>query len=174
MLLSPSASTAIFFFRSSASDLIFLLPGLISSSTSCSSIGQRAGARRDLGVGAQHRKVGLPAIERGERLGAVGVGHDLETQPRVVVLEHRGEPGGETGLQAVAVADGEDQRFGIPQPDAAAPCDGRDRQDQCQGGKQQHLPAVASDNLRARGFSAFGVGTSALMAHTRTRKDDFA
>ena len=47
--MSSSAKTAIFFFFSSASDLIFLLPGLISSTTSCSSIAS-ARARGGLGI----------------------------------------------------------------------------------------------------------------------------
>ncbi len=42
--------------------------------------GKRAGAGRHLDVGAQHRKIGLPAIELCERFGAIGIGHDLEVQ----------------------------------------------------------------------------------------------
>ena len=52
-------------------------------------------------------------------------------------------------LIAVGVADREGQRLGIPQPYPGAP-DRRNRQEQGQQGKQQHLPAVALDNLRAR------------------------
>jgi hypothetical protein len=52
-------------------------------------------------------------------------------------------------LQVIAahadlVAHEEDQRFGIPHSGAAAPSR-RDSEDQCQRGKQQHLPAVARD-----------------------------
>ena len=83
--------------------------------------GKGAGAGRDPCIGAQHREIGLPAIERRERPGTIGVGHDLEAQPRRVGLEYCGKLGGETGLKAVGVPDGEDQRFGIFQPDAAAP-----------------------------------------------------
>ena len=41
---------------------------------------ERTRARRYLGVGAQHRKVRLPAVELRERLRAIGVGHDLQPQ----------------------------------------------------------------------------------------------
>src|SRR5665647_2765077 len=54
----------------------------------------------------------------------------------------------ETLVFAVGGADGEHQRFGIPQPGAAAPRDRRNRQDQGQGDEQQHLAAVAPDDLR--------------------------
>ena len=105
----------------------------------------RAGAGRDLGVGAQYRKVGLLAVELRERLGVVAVGHDLEPQPRGIVLQHGGEPGGEARLEAVGLADGKDQRFRISQPGPAAP-DRRGGQDQGQNRKQQDLRAVALDD----------------------------
>jgi hypothetical protein len=124
--------------------------------------GKRACARRDLCIGAQHRKIGLPAIELRERLGAVGVGHDLETQPRRTVLEQRGKLGGKTGVKAVGVSDGEDQRFGIPHPGATAP-NRRDSEDQCQRSKQQHLSAVLL-TTRLRG-GRFGIGVGELSAH---------
>ena len=108
----------------------------------------RAGAGRYLGVGAQHRKIRLLAVELRKRLGVVGIGNDLEMQPRVGALEHGGELGGEPGLGAVGIADREDQCFGI-QPDPAAP-HRRDRQDHRQRGEKQHLPAVAFDNPRTR------------------------
>ena len=130
-LLSLSADTAIFFFFSSASDLIFLPPGLSSSTTSCSRI---ASARARGGTLASVRstaRLASLAIELRQRLGVVGVGHDLEPQPRGVVLQHGGELGGEPRLGAVGIADRKHQRLGIPQPDPAAP-DRRDGQDQCQ------------------------------------------
>ena len=114
--------------------------------------GKGTGAGRDPCIGAQHCEIGLPAIERRERPGTIGVGHDLEAQPRRVGLEYGGKLGGETGLKAVGVPDGEDQRFGILQPDAAAP-NRRNRQNQCQRGKQQHLSAIAPDDPRPRGWS---------------------
>ena len=43
--------------------------------------GKRAGAGRDLGIGAQHDKIGLPVIELRERFRAIGVGYDREAQP---------------------------------------------------------------------------------------------
>ena len=75
---------------------------------------QRAGAGRHPGIGTQHREIGLPAVELGQRLRVVGIGNDLEPQFRIVVLEHGGELGGEAGLEAVGIADSEHQRFGIP------------------------------------------------------------
>ena len=85
-------------------------------------------------------------------------------QPRVGVLEHGGELGGEPGLRAVGIADRENQRFGIlsqiREPHTVAI-----GQDHRQRGKKQHLPAVAFDELEhARGacrwrrwdFSAHG------------------
>ena len=63
-----------------------------------------------------------------------------------------GKPGGEPGLDAVGISDGEDKCLGIPQPDAAAP-HRRYRQDQCQCGKQQHLSAIARHQARTRGWS---------------------
>jgi len=93
--------------------------------------GERPGARRDLGVDAQHRKIGLPAIELRQRLGIVGIERDLQAQPRRSVLEHSGELGGDARLIAVGVADGERQRLGIAQPNATAR-DRRNRQDQGQ------------------------------------------
>ena len=137
------------FFRS-ASDLIFLLPGLISSSTSCSSI---ASARARGGTLVSVRSTARSACLRSNSASALALsrtGDDLETQPRIGVLEHGRELGGKTGFHAVAIADGEDQRLGIPQPDAATPY-GRDRQDHGQRDKQQHLPPVASHNPRTRG-----------------------
>jgi hypothetical protein len=77
----------------------------------------------------------------------------VEVQPRRGVLEHGGKPGGETGLSAVGISDRKGQRFGIAQPDAAAPhrCN---RQNQSQCGKQQHLSAIACNNARAGGPKA--------------------
>jgi hypothetical protein len=118
--LSPSAKTAIFFFFSSASDLIFAARADQQQHVMLQD-GKRADAGRDLRIGAQYRKIGLSAIELRERAGAVDVGHDLETEPRGAVLEHRGKLGGKTGVKAVGVSDGEDQRFGMPQPGATAP-----------------------------------------------------
>ena len=88
-----------------------------------------AGARRDLRVGAQNRKVGVPAVELRERLGVVAVRHDLELQPRGIVLQHGGKPGGEARFGAVGFADGKYQCFGIAQPGPAAPnrCGGQDQ-----------------------------------------------
>ncbi len=42
--------------------------------------GQRPRAGRYLCVGAQHGKIGLPAIELRQRFAAIGVGHDFEAQ----------------------------------------------------------------------------------------------
>jgi hypothetical protein len=82
MLLSFSARTAIFF--NSASDLIFLLPGLSSSATSCSRMAMaraRAG-RRNAPVRPEHREIGLLAVELRQCLGAVGCVDDLDAKPR--------------------------------------------------------------------------------------------
>ena len=49
----------------------------------------RAGAGRDLGVGAQYRKIGVLAVELRQRLCIVAAGHDLELQPRGIVLQQR-------------------------------------------------------------------------------------
>ena len=124
----------------------------------------RAGAGRDLGVGAQNRKVGFLAVELRQRLGIVAVGHDLEPQPRGIVLQHRRQPGGEARLGAVGLADGKHQRLGISQPGPAAPHRGGG-QDQGQDGKQHDLGAVAFDDprtaarhfrMRRWGFSTHG------------------
>jgi hypothetical protein len=58
----------------------------------------------------------------------------LRRSQRRTVLEHRGKLGGKTGVKAVGVSDGEDQRFGIPHPSATTP-NRRDGEDQCQHGK---------------------------------------
>jgi hypothetical protein len=110
--------------------------------------GERPGARRDLGVGAQHRKIGLPAIELRQRLGIVGIERDLQAQPRRTVLEHSGELGGDGRLIAVGVADGERQRLGIAQPNATA----RDRRNvriRVSSANSSTCRAVTCDNLRA-------------------------
>src|ERR1700676_180368 len=98
----------------------------------------RAGAGRDLGVGAQDRQIGFLAVELRERLGIVAIGYDLEPQPRSVVLQQRGKLGGETRLGAVGLADGKDQRFGISQPYSAPP-PRRSGQNQRQDGKDDDL-----------------------------------
>ena len=124
----------------------------------------RAGAGRDLGVGAQYREVGVLAVELLERLCIVAVGHDLEPQPRRIVLQHGREPGREARFGTIGFADGKDQRFGIAQPDPAGP-HRRRRQDQGQNRKQQNLRAVAFDDprtalrhsaMRRWGFSTHG------------------
>ena len=159
-LFSLSASTAIFFFFRSATVLIFLSPGLSSSNDVVIEDRDGAGAGRDLGVGAQDRKIGLPAVELRERLGVVAVGHDLEPQPRGIVLQQRGELGGEPRLGAVGLADGKDQRLGIAQPGPAAPHRGGG-QDQGQDRKQHDLRAVAFDHPRTA-CAAFRVAALGL------------
>ena len=125
---------------------------------------KRAGAGRDPGVGAQYRKVGLLAVELRQCLCIVAVGHDLEPQPRGIVLQHRRQPGGEARLGAVGLADGKHQRLRIAQPGPAAPHHGGG-QDQGQDGKQQDLGPVALDDprtatrhfrMRRWGFSTHG------------------
>lgn len=112
--------------------------------------GEGAGARRHLGVGAQHRQSGPPAIELGQRLGIIRIGHGLETQPRSTVLEGGGELAGKPRLRATCIADGEGQRFGMLQPGARAPnC--YDGKNQGQRGKQQHLSTIAPGGARTRG-----------------------
>ena len=108
----------------------------------------RAGAGRNLGVGAQDRKVGFLAVELCERLCIVAAGHDLQPQPRRIILQERCKPGGETRLGAVGLADGKDQRLGIAKPDPAAPHRGGG-QDQGEDRKQKDLRAVAFDDPRA-------------------------
>ena len=81
---------------------------------------QRAGARWNLGIGAQHCEIGLLAVELRERLGIVGIERDLQAQPRGGVLENRGELGGKHRLIALGVANSDGQRLGVSQPDAAA------------------------------------------------------
>jgi hypothetical protein len=123
---------------------------------------------RDLGVGAQDRKVGVLAVELRERLGVVAVRHDLEPQPRGIGLQYGGKPGGEARLGTVGFADGKDQRFGVSQPGPAAPdrCGG---QDQGQNGEQQICERLLlTTRERRRGNSGCGVEASALMAHTRS------
>ena len=126
--------------------------------------GERAGAGRNSGVGAQYRQVCLLAVELRERLRIVAVGRDLEPQPRGIILQHRRQPGGEARLGAVGLADGKHQRLRIAQPGPAAPYHGGG-QDQGQGGKQQDLGQVALDDARTAtrrfrmrrcGFSAHG------------------
>ena len=130
---------------------------------------ERAGARRDLRVGAQHGDIGVPAIECRERPGSVGVGHDLELQPRGIVLQHGSKSCGEARLRPVGIGNRKHKRLGIPQPDPAAP-DGRRGQDHREDGEQDDLRAVALDDARARrGISGSGARPSALMAHTRSR-----
>ena len=125
---------------------------------------ERAGARRNPGVGAQNRQVGLLAVELRQRLCIVAVGHDLEPQPRGIVLQHRRQPGREARLGAIGLADGKHQRLGIAQPGPAAPHHGGG-QDQGQDGKQQDLGPVALDDprtatrhfrMRRWGFSTHG------------------
>ena len=144
-LLSLSASTAIFFFFRSAMRLDLLAGGADQQHHVVLEDGDGAGARRDFRVGAQDGKVGLPAVELRERLGVVAVGHDLELQPRGIVLQDGGKPGGEARLEAVGLADRKDQRLGISQPGPAAP-HRRGGQDQGQDGKQHDLRAVAFDD----------------------------
>ena len=124
-----------------------------------------AGAGRDLGVGAQYRKIGVLAVELRERLGVVAVGHDLELQPRGIVLQHGGKLGGEARLGAVGLADRKDQCFGITQPGPAAPhrCGGQD-QGQDRQTARSALRLLSDDRRTARrhfrrrrwGFSAHG------------------
>ena len=126
--------------------------------------GERAGARRNPGVGAQNRQICLFAVELRERLCIVAVGHDLEPQPRGIILQHRRQPGGEARFGAIGLADGKHQRLGIAQPGPAAPHhDGG--QDQGQDGKQQDLGPIALDDprtatrhfrMRRWGFSTHG------------------
>ena len=68
--LSLSAMTAIFFFFSSASDLIFLPPGLISSNTSCSRI---ASARARGGILASVRSIARSASLRSNCASALAL-----------------------------------------------------------------------------------------------------
>ncbi len=126
--------------------------------------GERAGAGRNSGVGAQYRQVRFLAVELRERLCIVAVGHDLESQPGGIVLQDRRQPGGKARLWAVGLADGKHQRFGIAQPGPAAPYHGGG-QDQGQHGKQQNLGPVALGDARTArrhfrtrrcGFSAHG------------------
>jgi hypothetical protein len=110
---------------------------------------ERAGARWNLGVGTQHGKIGLPAVEPCQCFCVVGVGQDFQTQPRKIILQYGVEPGGEAGLGPVGITDGEGQRFGVAQPYAATP-DGCDRQNQGQHRKQKHLSAIAADKTLER------------------------
>src|SRR5258705_9775445 len=67
------------------------------------------------------------------------------------VVENAVKLFGKARFNAVGIAGGEHQAFGIPQPDPAAP-NRRDGQDQGQGDKQQHLSAVADARTRGRPF----------------------
>src|SRR6476620_4427786 len=119
--LSPSASTAIFFLRNSSDRLDLLAAGAEQQHHVMIEAGTRARVRRDLGVGTQHRQVGLFAVDLRKRLGAVRIGHDLEIKPRPVVFENSAETLRKARVGAGCIANCKHQRVGIFQPDPAAP-----------------------------------------------------
>jgi len=102
---------------------------------------QRPRPRRDLGVGPQHDKVGLAAVELRERFGIVGVGYNLEAKSRIRVVQHRGQFGGKAGLLAIGVADRKGKRFRIRKQHPTGPDDGAG-QDQAQHHIKQQQSAV--------------------------------
>ena len=117
---------------SSASDLIFLSPGLISSTRSCSRI---ASARARGGTLASVRSTARSACLRSNAASALALSALVTILMRsreLLFFSTAASLVGETRLLAVGVADGEHQRLGIPQPEPAAPDDDHRRQEQCQ------------------------------------------
>src|SRR4051812_38867312 len=146
---SLSARTATFFFFSSASDLIFLFPPEQQHEIVLEDR-ERARPQRHLGVGAQHREVGLLAVELGDRLDVVGVVDDLDPEARGVVLQDASELGCELRLVAVGGADRKGQRLRIVHQHAAAP-DGGKRQQQGQHDVEEDLLLIGLDHLGSPG-----------------------
>ena len=100
------------------------------------------GAAGHLLIGAHDGEVGLLAVERGERLVAVGVLLDLQAQRGVVGLQHARELGGEFCLDAGFASNRKGQRRGMAKPDARGP-HGHRRQHQRRDDEQQDLLAIA-------------------------------
>ena len=73
-LLSPFANTAIFRFLQIGKRFDLLAARADQQHHVMLEHGERAGAGRDLGVGAQHRQIGLPVLEFGQRPGVIAIG----------------------------------------------------------------------------------------------------
>jgi hypothetical protein len=172
VLLSPSASTAIFFFLSSASDLIFLLPGLISSTRSCS---RTASARARGGTLTSVRTTARSACLRSNAVSA------LALSPLVTILMRSREL---LFLSTAASLAAKRASRLLPSPTANTRVSEFFSQVRPPHATTRtvriNVSAANSSTCRRlvlttceRGFPAFGVGTSALMAHTRDQQGQF-